>query len=176
MQYVPGGNRKRHVTSLRLMKALDRPTDRVYLKKSVSNGFGKESGSLKKYIANPEIQKSEILEAFLNMCPGAKFMKYFLQFIHYKFNYLLSRCQDLHLEVLFFLFASRKQSQYTNYHHRHHPDPLHEFEIEDSSQMCQENCDILRLTHQESNFLYITTINTIIKYSRTCFEMKYQYE
>ena len=57
MQYVPGGNRKRHVTSLRLMKALDRPTDRVYLKKSVSNGFGKESGSLKKYIANPEIKK-----------------------------------------------------------------------------------------------------------------------
>ena len=54
IQYVPGGNRKRHVTSLRLMKALDRPTDRVYLKKSVSNGFGKESGSRKKYMANPE--------------------------------------------------------------------------------------------------------------------------
>ena len=48
MQYVPGGNRNRHVTSLRLIKALERPTDRVYLKKSVSNGFGKESGSRKK--------------------------------------------------------------------------------------------------------------------------------
>ena len=36
MQYVPGGNRNRHVTSLRLIKALERPTDRVYLKKSVS--------------------------------------------------------------------------------------------------------------------------------------------
>ena len=54
MQYVPGGNRNRHVTSLRLIKALERPTDRVYLKKSVSRGFGNESGSRRKYIANPE--------------------------------------------------------------------------------------------------------------------------
>ena len=54
MQYVPGGNRNRHVTSLRLIKALERPTDRVYLKKSVSKGFGNESGSRRKYIANPE--------------------------------------------------------------------------------------------------------------------------
>lgn len=60
MQYVPGGNRNRQVTSLRFMKALERPTDRVYLKKSVSSGFGNESGSRKKYIANPRIIKTDL--------------------------------------------------------------------------------------------------------------------
>ena len=60
MQYVPGGNRNRQVTSLRFMKALERPTDRVYLKKSVSSGFGNESGSRKKYIANPRGMKNHL--------------------------------------------------------------------------------------------------------------------
>ena len=45
MQYVPGGSLNRQVTSLRLIKAFERPTDLVWRKKSVSNGFGNESGS-----------------------------------------------------------------------------------------------------------------------------------
>jgi len=45
MQYTPGGNLKRQLTSRRLMKDGVRATDALYLKKFMSSGFGRFSGS-----------------------------------------------------------------------------------------------------------------------------------
>lgn len=45
MQYTPGGNLKRQLTSRRLIKDGDRATDALYLKKLRSSGFGRLSGS-----------------------------------------------------------------------------------------------------------------------------------
>jgi hypothetical protein len=45
MQYTPGGNLKRQLTSRRLIKVGDRATDALYLKKLRSSGFGRLSGS-----------------------------------------------------------------------------------------------------------------------------------
>lgn len=45
MQYTPGGNLKRQLTSRRLMKDGDRATDALKLKKFRSSGFGRFSGS-----------------------------------------------------------------------------------------------------------------------------------
>ena len=45
MQYTPGGNLKRQLTSRRLMKDGLRATDALYLKKLRSSGLGRLSGS-----------------------------------------------------------------------------------------------------------------------------------
>lgn len=45
MQYTPGGNLKRELTSRRLMKDGDRATDALHLKKLRSSGFGRLFGS-----------------------------------------------------------------------------------------------------------------------------------
>jgi hypothetical protein len=50
MQYTPGGNLKRHVTSRKFINAGERPTDALYLKKFISNGFGSLSGYSNYYI------------------------------------------------------------------------------------------------------------------------------
>lgn len=44
IQYVPGGNLKRQLTSRKLIKDGDLATDALYLKKFRSNGFGTRSG------------------------------------------------------------------------------------------------------------------------------------
>lgn len=44
MQYAPGGNLKRHVTSRKFINAGDLATDALYLKKLMSNGLGNRSG------------------------------------------------------------------------------------------------------------------------------------
>ena len=44
IQYVPGGSLNLQLTSLRLMKDGDLATDALYVKKFVSNGFGRLSG------------------------------------------------------------------------------------------------------------------------------------
>lgn len=44
IQYTPGGNLKRHVTSRKFINAGERPTDALYLKKFMSSGFGNLSG------------------------------------------------------------------------------------------------------------------------------------
>lgn len=44
IQYTPGGNLKRHVTSRKFINAGDLATDALYLKKLMSNGLGNRSG------------------------------------------------------------------------------------------------------------------------------------
>lgn len=45
IQYTPGGNLKRQLTSRRLINDGDRATEALYLKKLRSSGFGRLSGS-----------------------------------------------------------------------------------------------------------------------------------